>query len=150
VLRGHALRVLLQSGTQDAITTARRASGDSHEVVTWCLADGADDQAIAALETGRGLTLLAAGATGSVADRLEAMGEPGLAHEWRHSQDAVEQEPEPADGLTAPEDVRHRVLDRLAASGDLADVLQPPDRDAGVNQSAERGRGETGQHMIGQ
>jgi hypothetical protein len=127
VLRGHALRVLLQSGTQDAITTARAASGDSHEVVTWCLADGADDQAIAALETGRGLTLLAAGATGSVSDRLEAIGEPGLAQAWRHSQDAVE--PGPADGLTVPEDVRHRVLDRLAASGDLADVLRPPDRD---------------------
>ena len=127
VLRGHALRVLLQSGTQNAIMTARRASGDSHEVVTWCLADGADDQAIAALETGRGLTLLAAGATGSVADRLEAMGEPGLAREWRHSHDGVEQEP--ADGLTVPEDVRHRVLDRLAATGDLADVLRPPDRD---------------------
>jgi CHAT domain len=127
VLRRHALRVLLQSGTQDAIMTARAASGDSHEVVTWCLADGADDEAIAALETGRGLTLLAAGATGSVSDRLEAIGEPELAQAWRHSQDAAE--PETAGSLTVPEDVRHRVLDRLAASGDLADVLEPPDRD---------------------
>ena len=76
VLRGHAQRVLLQSGTEDAITTARAGSGDSHEVVTWCLADGADDEAIIALETGRGLTLLAAGATGSVSDRLEAI-KPG-------------------------------------------------------------------------
>src|SRR6266487_1177019 len=40
VLAGHAARVLLQSGTQDAIMTARAASHDSHEVVTWCLADG--------------------------------------------------------------------------------------------------------------
>jgi hypothetical protein len=127
VLRRHALRVLLQSGTQDAIMTARAASGDSHEVVTWCLADGADDDAITALETGRGLTLLAAGATGSVSDRLEAIGEPGLAQAWRHSQDAAE--PETAGSLTIPQDVRHRVLDRLAASDDPADVLEPPDRD---------------------
>ncbi len=127
VLRGHALGVLLQSGTQDAILTARAASGDSHEVVTWCLADGADDEAITALETGRGLTLLAAGAAGSVSDRLEAIGEPGLAEDWRHSQDAAEREP--ADDLKVPEDVRHRALDRLAASGDLADLLQPPDRE---------------------
>lgn len=125
-LRGHAVRVLLQSGTQDAITAARAASRDSHEVVTWCLADGADDEAIAALEAGRGLTMLAAGAAGSVAGRLAAMGEPELAQAWQHSQDGTD--PRPVGGVAVPGDVRHRVLDRLAASGDLADLLRPPDR----------------------
>ena len=127
VLRGHALRVLLQSGTQDAIITARAAASDSHEVVTWCLADGADDEAITALETGRALTLLAAGAAAPVSDRLEAIGERELAQAWRRSQDAAERKP--AGGTTVPPDARHRVLDRLAASGDLAGVLQPPDRE---------------------
>ena len=126
VLRGHAVRVLLQSGTQDAITAARAASRDSHEVVTWCLADGADDEAIAALEAGRGLTMLAAGAAGSVAGRLAAMGEPELAQAWQRSQDGTG--PRPVGSVAVPGDVRHRVLDRLAASGDLADLLGPPDR----------------------
>jgi len=127
VLRGHALQVLLQSGTEDAILTARAASGDAHEVITWCLADGADDQAIIALETGRGMTLLAAEASGSVSDQLEAAGEAELAREWRRSQEAII--PATADGLTVPEDIRHRVLDRLADTGDLAAVLRPPDRE---------------------
>ena len=127
VLRGHALQVLLQSGTEDAILTARAASRDAHEVITWCLADGADDQAIIALETGRGMTLLAAEASGSVSDQLEAAGEAELAREWRRSQEAVV--PATADGLTVPDDIRHRVLDRLADTGDLAAVLQPPDRE---------------------
>lgn len=125
-LRGHAVHVLLQSGTQDAITAARAASRDSHEVVTWCLADGADDEAIAALEAGRGLTMLAAGAAGSVAGRLAAMGEPELAQAWQRSQDGTD--PGPLGGMAVPDGVRHRVLDRLAASGDLADLLRPPDR----------------------
>jgi len=128
VLHGHALRVLLQTGTHDAISIARVASGDSHEVVAWCLADGADDEAILSLETGRGLTVLAAGATGSVIDRLEAIGEPGLAQDWRQSHETAVR-PEPPGRLGIPGDTRHRALDRLAASGDLAGLLQPPDRE---------------------
>jgi len=126
VLAGHAARVLLQSGTQDAIMTARAASRDSHEVVTWCLADGADDEAITALEAGRALTLMAAGASRLVGDLLDAVGEPDLASAWRLGQDAAE--PRPGE-LTAPADIRHRALDQLAASARLTDVLRPSDRD---------------------
>lgn len=126
VLHGHVLRVLLQSGTRDAVVTAQAASGDSHEVVAWCLADGADDEAITALETGRALTLLAVGAAGSVGARLEAAGEPELARAWRDSQDGTGR----AADLPVPDDVRHRVIDRLAAAGDLTELLRPPDRRA--------------------
>ena len=127
VLRGHALRVLLQSGTHDAISIARTASGDAHEVVTWCLADGADDDAVKALEMGRGLTMLAAGASGSVSERLEGIGEPELAREWRQSHDDGDPATTSA-GTAVPSDVRHRVLDRLAASGDLTALLRSADR----------------------
>jgi CHAT domain len=65
------------------------------------------------------------------------MGEPELAEAWRHSQD--EAAPSAAGGPPLPGDVRHRVLDRLAASGDLADLLRPPDRDGLVGTLARLG-----------
>jgi hypothetical protein len=129
VLRGHLERVLLQSGTDDAIATARAAVGDSHEVVTWCAADGADDDAIAALETGRGLALLAAAVAGSVSSRLEAMDEPGLARAWQQSRADAEAAGPGDDGPAVPDDVRHRILDRLTASGELPGLLKPPTRE---------------------
>jgi len=126
-LRGHALRVLLQSGTRDAIATARAAAADANEVATWCLSDGADEEAIAALETGRALTLLAASTASSVAARLDALGERELGALWRRGVPAEgDADAGPAD---VPDDVRHRVLDRLGAAGELTRLLQTPDLD---------------------
>jgi CHAT domain len=139
VLHGHAQRVLLQAGTEDAVVTAQAASSDSHEVVTWCLADGADDEAITALEMGRGLTLLAAGAAGSIASQLEAVGEAELAHAWRAGRAAAGSGVDTPGDLRVPDDIRHRVLDRLSVAGDLADLLRPPDRAAIAGTLGELG-----------
>ncbi|MCE0537677.1 CHAT domain-containing protein [Kineosporia rhizophila] len=118
-LNRHALRVLRQSGTRDAITTARAGAGDAHEVAAWCLRDGATDTAVRALESGRGLTLLAVQAGPAIDERLRALGFQDLAEQWTIG---------PADGGAVPDDVRHRVIDALAANG-ITDVLPVPTPD---------------------
>ena len=134
-LRTHAARVLLQTGTRDAIVTAHAASSDAHRVATWCLADGAREDAVTALETGRAMTLWAAGVDGAVPARLEALGEAGLAQDWkahprggsaRATAHAVSGEPS-AGPRTVPDDVRYRAVQRLFEAGDFAALVGAPD-----------------------
>lgn len=122
-LAGHAARVLLQSGTADALTTAHMGAQWAHEVSAWCLADGSDAQAVQALESGRGLTLLAAGVSTAVSRQLDAVSAHDLAEEWRRaSADTAT-----GDDQAIPDDVRHRALDRLQAAGAVQGLLAPPD-----------------------
>ncbi|WP_371654429.1 MULTISPECIES: CHAT domain-containing protein [unclassified Streptomyces] len=82
-LRGHAWAALLQSGTADAAEAARLATAMSLEVAAWCLADGAVEEAVQALDSCRGLVLHAATTASSVPELLERGGHGALAREWR-------------------------------------------------------------------
>ncbi|MEU9420370.1 CHAT domain-containing protein [Streptomyces sp. NPDC048272] len=81
-LRGFVWSSLLQSGSQDAAEAGRLATELSGEVVGWCLADGAPDDAVRALDACRGLVLHAATTSRSVPERLIAVGREDLAREW--------------------------------------------------------------------
>jgi hypothetical protein len=116
--------VLVQTGTQDAIITAQRASGEAHEVAAWCVADGDDDGAISALETGRALTLLSASSGPVIGDYLDRHGQRELASAWRGNS------PQPVHvDHPVPDDDRHRVLDWLHQQGALASLLSVPERE---------------------
>jgi hypothetical protein len=108
-LRGFAWRVLLQAGTEDAMAAARDAAGQALEIAGWCLDDGALDQAVEALESGRGLVLHAATASATIAGQLRDTGHHQLAAEW-----------ETALASPAPQPVF------------TADLGQGPDRLAGI------------------
>ncbi|MFJ5807688.1 CHAT domain-containing protein [Streptomyces sp. NPDC093093] len=81
-LRGFVWSALLQSGSQDAAEVGRLASDLAGEVVGWCVADGALDDAVRALDACRGLILHAATTSRSVPERLTAVGRDDLAREW--------------------------------------------------------------------
>ncbi|MDY7083603.1 MAG: CHAT domain-containing protein [Actinomycetota bacterium] len=120
-LQGLAWQVLLQSGTDDAVLMAGQAGTVARRVAGWCQADGAIDDLIATLDTGRGLVLHAATASRTVAERLTEAGHPDLAEQWRESagygRDAVTGDPLNPDGATGrevPDELRAqamRVLD---------------------------------------
>ncbi|MEU3447320.1 CHAT domain-containing protein [Streptomyces thermolilacinus] len=82
-VRTGARGVLLQSGTAHAAASGRQAGAHAQEVARWCLADGAYEDAVRALDAGRGLVLHAATVAVTVPDMLEGLGEHGLAEEWR-------------------------------------------------------------------
>jgi CHAT domain-containing protein len=131
-LRGYAWQVLLQSGTDDAVLVAADAGRVAHGVAGWCLADGALDDLVAALDAGRGLVLSAATASRTIADRLVEAGHPDLAGRWRSSagygSDAVTGDPlRAATGAAfeVPDDLRTRVLYALGLSA--PEPASPPD-----------------------
>jgi tetratricopeptide (TPR) repeat protein len=84
-LRGFAWQVLLQSGTDDAVTVAAEASAAALTVAGWCRADGSGEQLVTALDAGRGLVLHAATASRTIADQLADAGRDDLADRWRES-----------------------------------------------------------------
>lgn len=148
-LRAHAHNVLLQTGTDDALASARSAAQDALEVAGWRLADGAIAGAIEALEIGRGLVLFSATRVTGMPDRLDAMGERELAAQWRSRLGAgADSGPGPpgefADGLPRaipPDDLRARTVRALTAPGsEGAGLLAPPSIDelAQALQSAGR------------
>jgi hypothetical protein len=115
----HRLGVFLQGDTPNALARARAAAADAAEVATWCLADYAVAEAVAALESGRGLVLHAATTAFSVAERLRSVGEHALAEEWLREPKNYADEPEVTlAGLLQPDYVpsalRQRVLAALA------------------------------------
>ncbi|MFF0203720.1 CHAT domain-containing protein [Streptomyces sp. NPDC005017] len=114
-LRGHAWQVLLQSRAQYTAETLTLSASHALMVARWCLADGSLDEAVQALDAGRGLVLHAASAAGTVPDRLTAVGHPDLAAEWR----AAAAEDGAGQGEGIPGDLRHRVLQVLAGTEDL-------------------------------
>ncbi|MBL7252686.1 hypothetical protein JKJ07_00005, partial [Actinoplanes sp. LDG1-01] len=122
-LRARAWQVLLQSGTHDAMTTARRSSADALQVARAALNAGDRAGAWQALETGRGLVLHAATVAGTVPDLLRAADAGDLADEWSA-------DPAPAAGgdwrtgtPVMPSDARRRALQVLARE---ATLFEPP------------------------
>ncbi|SFW92107.1 CHAT domain-containing protein [Amycolatopsis australiensis] len=75
-------RVLLQSGSAEAVEVARTAVPAVQELVAWCLSDGATADLVRTLDSRRSLVLRAANTTRSVAARLIALGHADLAEEW--------------------------------------------------------------------
>ncbi|MGW8782913.1 CHAT domain-containing protein [Streptomyces sp. NPDC055796] len=116
-MRGFVCSALLQSGTQDAAEAARLATGLSEEVVGWCVADRASQDALQALDACRGLVLHAATTSRSVPELLTAAGRDALAAEW-HAAGAAD------DPDSAPGDLRRRVVRALTEA--RTPLLDPP------------------------
>jgi tetratricopeptide (TPR) repeat protein len=130
-LLGWSWDALLQSGTGDAVAISRFAAEHAVAVAAWCLADGAMEDTVQALELGRGLVLHAATVSASVPKRLRDAGREDLAAEWErtlvHAQtaalgNATVSAAAPGDAIQAlvPSDLRHRVLRLLAGEGTAA------------------------------
>lgn len=117
-MRGFACAALFQSGTQDAAEAARLATGLSEELLGWCVADRAPQDALRALDACRGLVLHAATTSRSVPELLAAAGQDDLAAEWRAS--GAAEDPD-----AAPGDLRRRVV--LALTEARVRLLDPPD-----------------------
>ncbi|MCU7728864.1 CHAT domain-containing protein [Actinoplanes sp. KI2] len=123
-LRARAWQVLLQSGTQDAMTAARQSAADALGVARTALRAGDPAGAWSALETGRGLVLHAATVAATVPELLRRAGESDLARRWNA-------DPLPAgDGAgwrsaapAMPSDARFRALGVL---GGQSRLLEPP------------------------
>jgi hypothetical protein len=133
-LRGHAWQTMLQSGTEHAVSAATKAGVAAGEVAAICLTERAYDDAVRALDAGRGLVLYAATASRSVPELLRAAGRPDLADEWLAVGGAA------AQPQLVPDDLRHRALlvltglrpgtgtSRVTAAGSgTARLLDPPD-----------------------
>ncbi|MFF4569784.1 CHAT domain-containing protein [Streptomyces sp. NPDC001410] len=114
-LRGHAWQVLLQSRAEYTAEALALSAEHALRVARWCIDDGCPDEAVQALDAGRGLVLHAASAAGTVPERLVAAGRADLAAEWRAA--AAADDPGTAEGI--PGDLRHRVLQVLAGTDDL-------------------------------
>ncbi len=134
-LRAHIYEVLLQSGAGHGLVTARGAAGEATELARWCLADGRQDEAVEALELGRGLVLHAATTATRVPEMLRGAAHVALALEWENAsvgpaRDLTIGEPQLPEAVAAelaagvlsgqpPSDLRQRVL---AALGDVDEV----------------------------
>ncbi|MFD6936076.1 CHAT domain-containing protein [Streptomyces goshikiensis] len=116
-LRGYVWAALLQSGTHDAAEAARLASENSEEVVRWCLADNALEEAVQALDACRGLVLHTATTSRSVPELLVAAGREDLAGAWRRGGGG-------AGADAVPTALRREALSVLAAG--TGSLFDPP------------------------
>jgi hypothetical protein len=83
-LRQRAAAVLLQGGASQGLRVASwYGFGHIVQLVTWCLAEGRTEQAVAALELSRALVLHAATVAPDIPALLTQAGEQALASEWR-------------------------------------------------------------------
>lgn len=116
-LRGFAWGVLLQADVAGATLAARDAASEAMDAALHCLRDDAVDEAVMALDAGRGLTLFAATQIRDVATRLDGLEEQQLADRWRAAT-------RPGAGPVPPE-LRKDVVVALSAA-DSGRVLDPP------------------------
>ncbi|MFF4452254.1 CHAT domain-containing protein [Streptomyces goshikiensis] len=126
VLAAHGRAVLLQTGTETALDSARAAGPDMMRLVEWCLGDGRTEEALEALEMGRGLVLNAATVAASVPELLEREGRPELADAWRRA-DPGRVPGTPADGpVVIPDGLRLSVLQALEGGPAERRILSAP------------------------
>ncbi|MGT2530549.1 CHAT domain-containing protein [Streptomyces nojiriensis] len=131
-VRAAAWTALLQSGTTHAAETGRRAGEQALDVARWCIADGAHDEAVRALDAGRGLVLHAATVAATVPEMLGTLGRSDLADEWRAAGSfTVLANPEDAmaarSAASGPSSrLRRRVLQALADSPYRQRLLDVP------------------------
>lgn len=122
-------RVLVQSGTTDAITIARDAAAEMDLFLTWCVADNALDDLVRVLDAQRCLVLHAANTNRSVARQLVAAGEQALAAKWIAAAGDERVDLPGMSGIDAlPTDLRSRVLRTLStpAKHSRGSLLHPP------------------------
>ncbi|MFG1799449.1 CHAT domain-containing protein [Micromonospora carbonacea] len=115
VLRGYAWQTLLQSRTEHAVTAAARAAAEAVYTAAQCVHDGALDDAVRALDAGRGLVLYASTAARSVPAMLRAAGRSDLARRWGEADRATGAAAAVVgagalDAGIVPDDLRHQVL----------------------------------------
>lgn len=127
-LQAFTWSVLLQSGTAHATASGAQAAGEAIAIARWCVADEAYEDAVRALDAGRGLVLHAATVSRTVPTLLDAAGHDALAAEWRRV-GAVEQPI--ADGFSAPStgvpsELRRRVLAALNGTPYARRLLEVP------------------------
>ncbi|WP_344683183.1 CHAT domain-containing protein [Saccharopolyspora taberi] len=134
-LRERARNVLLQSSASRALNTAAAAAGEAAAVSRWCLAAGQEENAVAALELGRGMVLHAATVDATVPSTLRAAGHDGLADRWEQEAGAAGSQPwDPGEwrelgGLAdapVPSDLRYRVLEAVEGSPVEKRLLSTP------------------------
>lgn len=117
-LRGYAWSALLQSTVDGAASAALGAADSALGIAReFLFLDNAADDAVRALDAGRGLILFASTEIRALGERLEAAGNAELATRWQ----AAGGDPE-----RVPAGLRREVLAALA--GASARFLDPPDR----------------------
>ncbi|MET8824407.1 CHAT domain-containing protein [Streptomyces sp. NPDC004610] len=101
--------VVLQSGPDHGLMTARTGADRGIRAAVWAASQGRAEDAVAALELGRALVLQAAATSRAVPELLESRGHHELAGEWRTSGAGDTGEP---GGLPRelPSSLRRRVL----------------------------------------
>ena len=115
-LRGRVWRVLAEQNPTAVTAAVRGAGEEAIDVARTCLFARDPGAAVTALDEGRGLALYASTATGTIADRLTAVGAPALARRWRAAA--------AADPPQLSADLRRDVLAALTEVG--GDLLDPP------------------------
>ena len=130
-LRAHGDNVLLQTGTGPGLDAARQASALARQVAEWAIAEALPEQALEAVELGRGILVHGALVGSTVPALLRAAGRNELAAEW---ETAPEPEVRVSAGveqligtLVVPSDLRPRVLAALHAAG-VEPLSAAPDR----------------------
>ena len=112
--RGYAWRVLLESDAAGAKAAIRDAAEEAVDLARRCLAANNPEEALSALDAGRGLMLFAAAELHNIPASLELAGHPELARSWL------------AAGKDSSE-LRREALTVLAGQGGAADsLLNPP------------------------
>jgi hypothetical protein len=110
-LRSYAWRVLLQRDPAAARIAARDAAADAVDLAAQCLTDHDPDDALRALDAGRGLLLFAATELRDSVTRLRDAGHDELAARWAA-----------ADHESPPAELRRAVVDALTADVELLDT----------------------------
>jgi hypothetical protein len=121
-LRAQVYDVLLQQDAGHALVIARGAAGQAVQIARWLLADGQEQEAVEALELGRGLVLHAATVTAQVPEILREAGQDSLAAEWEKAEHGA---PPPAWAAAADVSDPSRAITTLLTGS----TVQPPPGD---------------------
>ncbi len=123
-----AAEVLLQAGASRGLEVARLASAHATAVARWSISNARPEQAVQALELGRGLVLHATTVAASVPALLRAAGRDDLVAPWQEGLASGGRFPwESRDGdLVIPSDIRYQVFTALRdASPEAAWLTRP-------------------------
>ncbi|MCH6164028.1 CHAT domain-containing protein [Streptomyces marispadix] len=132
-LRGHAWSALLRSGTPHAAEAAAAATAGALGVAAWCVTDGAPDEAVRALESGRGVALHYALTSASVPELLLGAGFEDMAREWLAAGGGEGGSASFREAAGRDSGLRGRVVEALTSPGGSARsqsiLLRPPSRE---------------------